>query len=688
MKYKFTLFLQRNRNIAALLLGLICQTIQAQIPAGYYDAAEGKKGAELKTALHNIIKVGQRLGYGSGNGKTWSGFELADKHPDGSVWDMYSNNKRYFNGNAGAVSGMNIEHSVAKSWWGGSNNDAYKDIYHLNPSDIAANSARSNYPLGINNGSKFNNGAIKVGNNTFGNEYNGLCFEPKDEYKGDFARAYLYMFTCYQDYSWTGTNAPNFVKSGETYPMLRTWSKDLLLDWCRKDPVSEKERNRAEAIYSFQKNRNPFIDHPELVEYLWGNKIGASFTTNQTTPTVTQPMNGTTIHLPKTHYTTPSTYELRVEALRLTGDLKLELSGSMANRFELSISTIKKANAMAGTSVAITYRPTKAETATAQLTIKGGGLENPVTVELSALATDSFTALEASNITSTGFTANWTSSSTATNYEVNLFEMVTDKNGGEETIASSSFDQLPEGWQTKGFTELKDGEIKLGSGKNDGAITSPELDLSAPSTITLKAKKHGSDALPMIYIWVDGVQVATITTEKDYKTFTIQLAEATQESIIEIWAVKNKRVYITDMTIVTGVEKSEMVQQPGFPKLAGLNTSLNIEGLKPGTTYYYSVKTIGDQSVESSPVEVITLSSTSVEKNVMDEIRATSVQGNIHLFNLPQGCNVIIRDLSGLQLAEQKNSGSYASIAIEARGVVLVSIAHQKQNKTVKVVMK
>lgn len=251
-----------------LLIGAFL--LVAQVPSGYYYSAEGLSGKELKTALHQIIRQGKRLSYGSGSGKTWSGFEKSDIHPDGHVWDMYSLNKRYFPGGGGAASGMNIEHSVAKSWWGGTNNDAYKDLYHLNPSDVSANSARSNYPLGINNGSKFNNGSIKVGNNTYGTEYTGLSFEPLDEYKGDFARAYMYMFTCYENFSWTGTNAPTMLVKSETWPMLRNWARNMLLEWHRKDPVSEKERKRMAAIYPLQDNRNPYIDYPELVEFIWG----------------------------------------------------------------------------------------------------------------------------------------------------------------------------------------------------------------------------------------------------------------------------------------------------------------------------------------------------------------------------------------------------------------------------------
>lgn len=259
----------RKITASILLLG-VAVWLTAQVPAGYYDSAKGKSAKELKTALHLIIREGNRLSYGSGSGKTWSGFEQSDLHPDGYVWDMYSLNKRYFPGGASVPGGMNIEHSVAKSWWGGTNNDAYKDLYHLNPSDVSANSARSNYPLGINQGSKFNNGSIKVGNNSYGTEYSGLCFEPLDEYKGDFARAYMYMFTCYENFTWSGTSAPSMLVAKETWPMLRPWAKNMLLEWHKKDPVSVKERNRMAAIFKIQHNRNPYIDYPELADFIWG----------------------------------------------------------------------------------------------------------------------------------------------------------------------------------------------------------------------------------------------------------------------------------------------------------------------------------------------------------------------------------------------------------------------------------
>lgn len=90
----------------------------AQIPQGYYDALKGKKGAELKTAVHNIIKEAHVLSYGKGIAATWWGFYLTD-NDNGYVIDRYSPNKVEFGAWGESCSSMNIEHSFPKSWWGG-----------------------------------------------------------------------------------------------------------------------------------------------------------------------------------------------------------------------------------------------------------------------------------------------------------------------------------------------------------------------------------------------------------------------------------------------------------------------------------------------------------------------------------------------------------------------------------------
>lgn len=252
-----------------LLFALYLQCIiVAQPPVGYYDSASGKQGDALKKTLQVIVTTNVTfLNYGSGNGNTWSGFTSTDRLANNQVWDIYSTTPRFFNGNY-SVSGMNIEHSVPKSWWGGDyGNGAYNDLNHLRPSDATANTAKSNYPPGnVQSGVRFDNGIFKVGQ--YGNY---TAFEVADEYKGDIARTYFYMFTAYQDLSWTGSSAPF---SGNK-PMQ--WLVDLLLQWDQKDPVDARERARNEAVYKIQHNRNPYIDNPSYVDRVWGNVDDSAF---------------------------------------------------------------------------------------------------------------------------------------------------------------------------------------------------------------------------------------------------------------------------------------------------------------------------------------------------------------------------------------------------------------------------
>ena len=256
-----------------LLLLVVCATAQKE----YYTSVNGVKGgAALKTALHELIKNHNKISYGSGEDKTWGAFYTTDAVVENGkrrVLDMYSAEKRYFGSKGSAVSGMNIEHSVAKSWWGGNQNNAYCDLHHLNPSDQNANSRKSNYPLGELTSVSWDNGVTFVGKaNIDGSSMN--AYEPCDEYKGDFARVFMYMFTCYQDLTWEYTWM-NYEKS--TYPTLKPWAVELLLKWHKQDPVSEKEVNRNNAVYAVQGNRNPYVDYPQLADYIWGDSINYVF---------------------------------------------------------------------------------------------------------------------------------------------------------------------------------------------------------------------------------------------------------------------------------------------------------------------------------------------------------------------------------------------------------------------------
>lgn len=278
--------------LCAVLLVCCAAYVSAEdMPAGYYNTIQGTKDSMLKTALHQIIKGGERYIYGPNtyhttnkiqNGDTiwkvgdlkaygtWHGFQNSDQQSDGTIWDMYSTTKRYFPIKGGSAAGMDIEHSLPKSWWGGDENDAYTDLYHLNPADHAANNNKSNYPPGIlNDSSKVNNGIFFMGKDK---EWNDYAFSVIDEYKGDFARAYFYVSTAYHDMKWDASYS-KYV-TNDSYLTFTSYLIQVLLQWHRIDPVSEKEINRLDAISSIQHNRNPFIEYPELVEYIWGNKQG------------------------------------------------------------------------------------------------------------------------------------------------------------------------------------------------------------------------------------------------------------------------------------------------------------------------------------------------------------------------------------------------------------------------------
>ena len=257
-----------KRVIYTLAFLILILKLQAQIPFGYYNSAVGKKDATLKTALFNIIKNHTQLEYYA----SATYFRSTDWNPGGYFWDMYSNNKR-----SSWTSALNREHNLPKSWWSSSPETtvAYSDLHNLYPSDATANGAKSNYPLGEVSGTPvFTNGAVKVGTNNF-QGYNGTVFEPGDEYKGDFARDYMYVVTCYENYAsnWRSTGTSSMLYNN-TYPVFKTYAVNLLLKWHRNDPVSEKETKRNNAVFSIQHNRNPFIDYPALAEYIWGDLKG------------------------------------------------------------------------------------------------------------------------------------------------------------------------------------------------------------------------------------------------------------------------------------------------------------------------------------------------------------------------------------------------------------------------------
>jgi endonuclease I len=397
---------------------LLAVSLQAANPNGYYNSITGKKTQALKTALSALLLNHTVQEYNS----LWSFFPSTDVRPDGTVWDMYSSTVRSF----GSTSGMNREHSFPKSWWGGDVNMAYTDINHLYPSDGDANMAKSNYPLGEVGVASFNNGVTKVGANIFpGYSTNATVFEPADEYKGDFARTYFYMVTCYQNYTWSYM----YMVDQNVYPTLKPWASSMLMKWHRQDPVSSKEINRNEAVFKIQNNRNPFIDYPQLAEYLWGDSTALNFglASTPSTPVLATPTNDTRLDFGIALVGMTKTRTLYLKGSNLSSAMSVYVEPTNNyTQFASAVKFVTQAQANAGVQVTMSYKPTVVGTHVGSVLVYDGGILGSVKVNLSGrtIPMDSLKApipQAATSISATTFTANWNNASFAETYSLQLY---------------------------------------------------------------------------------------------------------------------------------------------------------------------------------------------------------------------------------------------------------------------------
>lgn len=274
-----------KRTLFSFLLSFAFMSAFAQIPTGYYNGTTGLTGAALKTKLSQIITNGhQDHGYGG----LWIGYQTTDidrtYENDGTILDMYSENPTgpdpyNFNygtnqcGSSGYSSESdcyNREHVVPQSLF----NEALpmkSDINFIRATDGKVNGMRSNYPygkVGLTSFTSLNNS--KLGTSVSAG-YSGIVFEPIDAFKGDIARMILYFVTRYE--SQLASFSSGNMLGGSAFPGLQSWELNQLLAWNTLDPVSTAEILRNDASYVYQSNRNPFIDHPEYVDQIWGNVV-------------------------------------------------------------------------------------------------------------------------------------------------------------------------------------------------------------------------------------------------------------------------------------------------------------------------------------------------------------------------------------------------------------------------------
>lgn len=271
-----------KRIYTTFLCLLFGASLYSQAPAGYYDDAVGKSGETLKAALNNIISGHTELSYS----QCWDALKVTDQDPNNSnnVIGIYSRFSMDADAEYAGGSGWNREHVWAKSRGDfGTSEGAGTDLHHLRACDVSTNSARSNKGFD-DGGSIYVDGSGNYSGSTPARS-DSDSWEPGDDQKGDVARMMFYMATRYE-----GENGdPDLELSEEIFgqsdkqPLHGKLS--TLLIWHEEDPVDQNEMNRHEGIYSFQGNRNPFIDHPEWVDDIWGDGSAVTATINLSTST-------------------------------------------------------------------------------------------------------------------------------------------------------------------------------------------------------------------------------------------------------------------------------------------------------------------------------------------------------------------------------------------------------------------
>ena len=513
----------------------------------YYENANGESGASLKTKLSVIIngyyknsKFAQ-IDYGSGTLKgVWGAFATTDVLSDNkTIRDRYSNITKYIVGddqgsssNTENTGGYNREHSFPKSWFGGSTaKGPGTDIHHIYPTDVHVNSMRGNLPYGPNNGetNHSNDYYSKVGACTYPGSNGIECFEPDDEWKGDFARTYFYMVTCYETSLVSWGKAGSTI-NGTTYPSFTTWALNMLLEWSRNDPVSDIEIARNDAVCAIQHNRNPFIDYPGLEDYIWGDKKNVAFSydhydgSSSGKQYVTMLFSPTSVTATLGESFTAPTLSMSPSGLTVT------YSSSNTNAATVNASTgAVTLKAVGTTTITASFAGNNdyyANSATYTLTVKKQGGDDP---------------------TPGGETLLWES-----------FSKGSAPSGSGQQLSTSNFSSYCDynGWTT--FTNIyaDEGNVgRVGTAKNTGVITASNISLTGDAILTYKLKNFGSDNGKSIKVSITGASTTgdlTATGTSEWVEHTVNITGATGNISLTF---SGGRIAIDDIKLVSVAEE-------------------------------------------------------------------------------------------------------------------------------------
>ncbi len=684
-----------------IILTLLCISTTLVFADNYYKSAEGLKDEALKTALHDIISANPvRYGFGSGAHHTWEGFYYTDRRKDNSVWDMYSNVTRYFGEMNASIEGIDIEHTFPKSWWGGSINDGYKDLHLLTPADYSANRSKSNNTIGVVVVPNFDNGSFKVGKNP---EYGDFkVFEPADEYKGDFARIFFYVATCYQNYEWVLDNEKygSYYALDNSYLTFQPWVIDILLAWHRQDPVSVKERERMEQVYIIQGNRNPFVEYPCLVEYIWGNRKGQTvqfaelintssderFDVSKDQsgcdcviegPTLIRPLPNSLYEFPESSRDEQSPVKLHVFTAQTTKALTFSITGKNASSFTLKTETMTSEIANNGTYLEIVFAPKTLGLHTAQLNIKSDEID--ASVNLEGLCSTVFHAFNATDISQYGFTAQW-SDAEVDNYTLDVYQypmlcsdsIALDLN--PPTIANIHA-QYNDNVITTGSVITYHSMLKLGSLERHGDATITNLPLYENNHLLGAATQYEQDNAGSLVIIADNDTIAKYPLDSTLTEFDIDLPDNI-ETLKFAQGDTTQRILIGYLTISTCHRKPTHQSLDGYPKQV-TTTNHTVDYEFDNDTVFYRVTPEGGHESEEISVFYDPSGTDEVENR---NIRYVTLDGKLYLFDLEAESRINIYNSIGQIVYSQTTNASECQIPLYGHGLYIIRINNKSRH--------
>ena len=291
------------RRLPALLLSLSVSLAfalpqSAQAPPGYYDTVDDSSGAALRNTLHPVVDDHTRFPYTAGSTDTWNILEQADEDPtnSGRIITIYRN--AVYNKVGGGNSNYNREHIWPSSLGfpdDGPTNYPFTDCHMLHLANEGYNSSRSNKPYGacnsgcaefptdVNAGMGGGTGVYPGNSNWTSGSFTTGTWEVWTGRRGDIARSMFYADIRYEGgtHNVTGVTEPNLHLTDDLGLIVASQTGNneseaymgrlaVLLQWHAADPVDTFEMDRNDAVFGFQGNRNPFVDHPEWVDILYG----------------------------------------------------------------------------------------------------------------------------------------------------------------------------------------------------------------------------------------------------------------------------------------------------------------------------------------------------------------------------------------------------------------------------------